>query len=119
MATRFMYHDARPPSRMGTEATSQAPPRSHYAFHDPMRPATKLSTTLVHALSDAMGVDVRQCESSLYQAVDPDALDQLFQPIGDGSTRDSGHVAFLVSGYRVTVYYTGHIVIDPPLPPSG
>jgi hypothetical protein len=103
---------------MGTEAAYQAP-RSHYALHDSMRTAAELSTTLVHALSDAMGVDVRECESSLYEAVDPGALDRLFRPVGDGSPRDSGHVAFLVSGYRVTVYYTGHIVIDPPLPPSG
>jgi hypothetical protein len=103
---------------MGTEATYRAP-RSHYAFHDPMRTATELTTTLVHALSDAIGVDVRNCESSLYEAVDPGALDRLFRPVCDGRTRDSGHVAFLVSGYRVTVYYTGHIVIDPPLPPSG
>lgn len=114
-----MYHDAGTPSRMGTEAAYQATPRSYYAFHDPMRTAPELSTTLVHALSDATGVDVRQCESSLYEAVDPEALDRLFRPVGDGSTRDSGHVAFLVSGYRVTVYHMGHIVIDPPLRPSG
>lgn len=66
-----------------------------------------------------MGVDVHQCESSLYKAVDPDALDRLFQPVGDGTLRDSGHISFLVAGYRVTVYPTGHFVIDQPLLPSG
>lgn len=84
-----------------------------------MRTASELSTTLVHALSDAIGFDVRQCESSLYEAFAPGALDRLSRPVGDGSIRELGHVAFPVSGYRVTVYHMGHIVIDPPLPPSG
>lgn len=86
---------------------------NYYAFHDPHSSA-RLSTTVAHALADAMGVDVTDTEFSLYDAVDPDALDHIFAPLQDGTLRDSGHVAFQLLGYQVTVYTSGHIVITPP-----
>ena len=84
-----------------------------HAFHDPDS-AARLSTTVAHALADVMGTDVTSTEFSLYDCVDPDALDQLFSPLVDGRPRSSGHVAFNVLGYRVTVYSSGHIVLTPP-----
>jgi len=61
-----------------------------------------------------MGVDVTDSGFSLYDSIDPDALDQLFRPKPDDTPRSLGHVAFLVQGYQTTVYSTGEIVITPP-----
>lgn len=88
-------------------------PSTYHAYHDPRSPA-KLSTTIVHALADVMDLDVTDTGFSLYDSVDPDALDQLFVPKSDGTPRPPGHVAFSVQGYRITVYSEGHIVITPP-----
>ena len=89
------------------------PDPNFYAFHDPDSPA-KLSTTVVHALADAMSRDVTDIGFSLYDSVDPDALDQIFDPKTDGTLRPPGHIAFTVQGYRITVYSWGPIVITPP-----
>ena len=95
----------------GTVQTSKS--RDYYAYHDADDPA-KLSTTVVHALADVMGIDVTDTGFVLYDSVDPEALDRIFAPTDEGTPRAPGHVAFTVSGYRVTVYSNGQIVITPP-----
>jgi transcription initiation factor TFIIIB Brf1 subunit/transcription initiation factor TFIIB len=65
-------------------------------------------------ISDITGVDATDTESTMFQCVDPDALDALFSPINDEMPRTSGHVSFSTWGYEVTVYSTGQIVITPP-----
>jgi hypothetical protein len=88
-------------------------PVEYRAYHSPDSPA-KLTTTVVHALADAMGVDVTEIGFSLYDSIDPDALNMIFAPKPDGSLRSPGHVAFSVKGYLVTVYSGGQIVITAP-----
>lgn len=90
--------------------------QDYHVYHDPESSA-RVSTTVVHALADAMGVDVTDTGFSLYDSVDPDALDTIFAQTSTGKPRPPGHVAFSVEGYRVTVYSTGHIVITPPVGP--
>lgn len=90
-----------------------SPPPVYRAYHDPDGPAT-LSETIVHALAECMGVDVTDCDFSLYDSVDPDALDRLFRPRRDGTVRTGGTVSFPVQGHRVTVYGDGEILIEPP-----
>ncbi|MFC7203209.1 HalOD1 output domain-containing protein [Haloferax namakaokahaiae] len=90
---------------------------TYHVQHDPSGPA-KLSTTVIHALADAMGIDVSDSGFSLYDSIDPDALDSIFSPTADGTPRPPGHVAFCVAGYQTTVYSTGDIVITPPTPPA-
>lgn len=85
--------------------------RDYYTYHDPDGEA-RLSTTLVHALADIMGVDVTDTGFVLAEEIDPEALDMLFAP-SDGSGT-VGHVAFSVDSHRVTVYSDGTIVITPP-----
>lgn len=52
---------------------------------------------------------------SVDQAVDPDALDRLFQPTSDGSLRkNGGHIGFTLDECDVTVYWDGEIVIRAP-----
>jgi hypothetical protein len=99
------HADSRPPS--------QTNERHYFVSHDPDSPS-KLSTTVVHALADVMGADVTDAGFTLSDSVDPDALDRIFSPTADGTERQSGHLAFTVEGYRVTVYGDGEIVITPP-----
>lgn len=87
--------------------------RDYFAYHDPAGDA-RLSTTLVHALADVMGVDVTDTGFVLADQIDPDALDALFTQTVDGGGNPAGHLAFSVDGYRVTVYSDGTIVITPP-----
>jgi len=81
--------------------------------HDFDGPA-ELTTTLAHALSDVSGVDVTDTGFTLYDYIDPDALDQLFTPADDGSQRINGTLTFTVWSCQVTVYSDGRIAIVPP-----
>ena len=90
------------------------PQRNEYHVqHDPDGVAD-LTTTVVHALSDVMGRDVTDAGFVLYDCIDPDALDRIFDPLADDESGPAAHLAFVVEGYQVTVYSTGQIVITPP-----
>jgi len=90
--------------------------RTHFVKHDFDGPAA-LTTTLAHALSDVSGVDVTDTGFTLYDYIDPDALDRLFKPADDGSQRVNGMLTFTVWGHQVTVYSDGQIAIVPPQQP--
>lgn len=49
----------------------------------------------------------------LFEAVDPDALDQLYETTRGGSGREFGRVSFRYNDCVVTVYATGTIEITP------
>jgi len=87
--------------------------RTYFVQHD-FDGSAKLTTTLTHALSDVSGFDVTDTGFTLYDHVDPDALDQLFKPTEDGTIRMNGLLTFTVWGHQVTVYSDGQIAIVPP-----
>ena len=84
--------------------------RRYVTRYDPDGPS-KLTTTLVHALAEFVGGDVTAMEETLYDRIDPDALDRLFAPRADGSRRSDGHVTFTLDGYLVMVSSDGRIEI--------
>lgn len=86
---------------------------TYFIKHDFDGPA-ELTTTLAHALSDVSGVDVTDTGFTLYDYIDPDALDQLFKPREDATRRVNGNLTFTVWGHQVTVYSDGQIAIVPP-----
>lgn len=88
-------------------------PLVYRAVHDSEDPAT-LSTTVVHALADCLGLDVTESRITLYDAVDPDALDTLFRPRHDGTRRSGGTLSFVADDHHVTVDSSGEILIEPP-----
>lgn len=104
-------------TRPRTQGQTGPETSAYYAQHDFDGPA-KLSTTLIHALSEVANIDPTDTESTLFQHVDPDALDTLFSPVGPEAPRTNGHVSFVIWGYNVTVYSNGHIVISPPRQPA-
>ncbi len=85
----------------------------HRFEYDPAGSAT-LTATLVHALSAVADVDVSHGEFSLYDCIDPEALERIFAPKADGSVRSGGYVAFRALDHEVYVYASGKICIHPP-----
>lgn len=103
----------------GTNGPRYDQANDRYVFrHDPDGTAT-ITTTIVHALASIADTDVSQGEFSLYDSVDPDALERLFAPKADGSPRTGGHVAFTALDHEVYVYANGDVIIYPPVQPGG
>ena len=50
---------------------------------------------------------------TLYEVVDPDALDKIFAQIDKNSPRSSGQVSFIFRGCRVTVSQDEYLTITP------
>lgn len=59
-----------------------------------------VSLSVIEALAEARGVEPTAIETPLYDAVDPEALDALFDPADD---RTSGRVVFEIQEFEVTV----------------
>lgn len=85
-----------------------------YVFHYDDAGSATITATIVHALASITDVDVSQGEFSLYDSIDPDALERLFRSKADGSERTGGHAAFTALECAVYVYATGEILIYPP-----
>ena len=69
--------------------------------------------TVVAALADARGVTVRDIETPLYDIVDTDALERIFEPSERGRMRVGGRVVFTVEGHEIVVHATGRVVVTP------
>lgn len=85
-----------------------------YVFHHDTESSALVTTTIVHALASVTDIDVSQGEFSLYDSVDPHALNRLFRSTADGSERSGGHVAFTALEHTVYVYANGDVIIYPP-----
>lgn len=85
-----------------------------YVFQYDADGTATLTTAVVHAIASIADVDVSQGEFSLYDSVDPDALERIFAPKADGEKRAGGHVAFTALEHEVYVYANGDIVVYPP-----
>ncbi|WP_433634804.1 HalOD1 output domain-containing protein [Halomicrococcus sp. NG-SE-24] len=71
-----------------------------------------LKTRIISHVAAQKNVDSTSLEP-LYEAIDPDALEDLFAPHFDGTSRTTGRVVFAYSGYRVTVTSDGDIQTTP------
>ncbi len=85
-----------------------------YVFRYDADGSATITATVVHALASIADADVSQGEFSLYDCLDPEALERIFAPKADGSPRAGGHVAFQALDHEVYVYATGKILIYPP-----
>lgn len=73
-----------------------------------------ISLRVIEALSDATGTEADELEP-LYNVVDPEALDQLFQPASDADVR----VEFEYDGLLVEVRSNGTVTVDGTVYESG
>ena len=83
--------------------------RSGTDVGNPGRRTDDLSTTIVLEVADAIGTDPTDLTPSLYEIVDPDALNAVFESAGDGS-----ETYFTISewGCTVTVFANGRILVE-------
>lgn len=79
-----------------------------YATHvaDGQRP----STTIIEAVAEVEGVAPTDVDGRLYDVVDPDALDRLFERT-HSAVRTAGCVTFPAFGYLVMVFGNGDVII--------
>ncbi|WP_266081945.1 HalOD1 output domain-containing protein [Haladaptatus caseinilyticus] len=71
-----------------------------------------LANQILNAITEVDDRSVDDFEP-LYEVIDPDALDALFAPQVDGSSRAVGNISFQYAGYWVTVSSDGAVEIDP------
>lgn len=70
-----------------------------------------LDMTVVTVVSAVTGTAANEMDP-LFDAVDPDALNEIFAPIGGRKVRaEGGCVAFTLEGCDVSVYWDGEIVV--------
>ncbi|MFC6765805.1 HalOD1 output domain-containing protein [Natrinema soli] len=72
--------------------------------------AVPVSIRVVEAVAARDGVDPLELSPPLHDAVDPTALDALFEPTGSGN-RTAGTVSFTYRGHRVHVESDGRITL--------
>jgi hypothetical protein len=66
---------------------------------------------VLQRVADAEGTEPSELEEPLYEAVDPDALETLFESVEDGPHREEGKVRFPYQGYEVTVHAEGDVSV--------
>lgn len=72
----------------------------------------RASRRVIEAVSEATGKDPVDMQP-LYEAIDPDALDQLFHSNTTRSPRATdGYVAFQFEGRTVTVHGDGQVIVS-------
>ncbi|MFC7154332.1 HalOD1 output domain-containing protein [Halomarina halobia] len=84
---------------------------AYRAFHDMTEPGS-LSITVMQAVGAVVDVDPMALDS-LYEAVDPDALDELFCPGPERQPSIDGRIRFRFAGCHVTVESNGTILVEP------
>ncbi len=70
-----------------------------------------LSTTVILAVESVSGRSV--VDRPLYEVLDPECLDGLFEPIGGHTEGMRGHIEFPYAGYLIRVDASGEILIGP------
>ncbi len=93
-------------------AVTQLGGNAHFVQYD-WDDSVSLSTVVIESVSQVAGKAPELLGDPLYNYVDPDALDQLFEPLRGTRQRERGRVAFEFAGYRVTVRGDGGILINP------
>lgn len=72
-----------------------------------------LSETVVHAVADTKGIDPLNLDERLYDCIDPDALDRLFEPTAECDGSRNGMVVFTMDGCRVEIESDRTILVTP------
>lgn len=73
------------------------------------------SVAVIETVTDATGIDATALDT-LYECLDPDALDALVRSFDDPPTGERATVSFVFEGFEVTVDSDGEVVIQPTSP---
>lgn len=71
---------------------------------------TSLSTTIVSTVASLSGRDPAKLDR-LYDRIDPDSLETIFEPANGSTDRNGGRVSFRFDAYSITVHASGTIVV--------
>jgi hypothetical protein len=94
------HHDGRP--RIDRER------RTAFVSHD-WGGEESLTATIVATVAELSGIDPTEVDR-LYDRIDPDSLETLFEPAGDAG-RTTGRVSFRLEACTITVHATGDVVV--------
>lgn len=68
-----------------------------------------VTSAVVAEVAERDGTDPAEIDQSLYEILDPDALNGLFAPTKRGRARSDGRVEFTYCGYEITAFSDGHV----------
>ncbi len=88
------------------------PESGEYVVPDAFDVPGELHTTVVTAVAAAMDAEPDELEN-LYERVDPDAFERVFEPHPDGTRRAGGRLTFPLSDAVVTLHSDGTLRIEP------
>jgi len=69
----------------------------------------ELSEEIVERVAEAEGTEPSELEKPLFDVVDPDSLDTIFESMQSGPTRDVGQLEFEYHGYQVIATAEGGV----------
>nr|WP_165875335.1 HalOD1 output domain-containing protein [Natrarchaeobius chitinivorans] len=81
-----------------------------YTTHD-WETDSSLCRTIIWAIAAVSGQSPEELPP-LYSAIDPGALENVFQPRSEGKPRTHGRVSFTYNGFDIDVFASGRIRID-------
>ncbi|WP_408958738.1 HalOD1 output domain-containing protein [Natrinema sp. 74] len=77
-----------------------------------------ISFEVIAAVAEREGIDPLEVEppeyQALYEVINPEALDSLFEPRENGRKRPTGRVEFPFCGYQVVVTSDGDVTVSDP-----
>ena len=82
--------------------------RATYDWTDP-RPLRIVIARVVATAADVPPTEL----DPIYRSVNPEALEEVFEPLPDGSPRTGGGVWFTVDDHEVVVHGDGEVVVSP------
>lgn len=83
---------------------------AYSTVYDPDSEETLVQTVL-EALENASEGSAEEMSVCLYDVIDPDALNDLFDPTHNGPSRDVGRVSFSVGEFALDVHASGHVFV--------
>ena len=99
-----------------TAKPSFEPATGAYTFTHDWKTDGPLWIQIVDALESVPEIDTPE-SPFLFEAVDPEALDALFAPVGDGRSRSAGMVVVPIADTLVTIWADGTVQIRQPEEP--
>lgn len=73
------------------------------------RPTEPLSTKIVKTVAELKDTEPTELEQPLYEAINPDALDQLFTVRPGRNVRGSGEIQFMYCGCSIIITPDGDV----------
>lgn len=72
-----------------------------------------LSESVVRAIAEAEGIEPERVASRIYDVVDPDALDRLFESPNDQIPREDAQLTFRLDDYEVLIQGGELVMVRP------